>query len=98
MILEGVAEEYFNQTENINLVNTYLSCSEYLGKENETKNNISHLTDYKLEQNYPNPFNPSTQIKYSIANNGFVAMKIYDILGRKLKCLLMKKNKKAHIQ
>ncbi len=88
LILEGVAEEYFNQTENINLVNTYLSCSEYLGKENKTKNNISPLTDYKLEQNYPNPFNPSTQIKYSIANNGFVAMKIYDILGREVEVLV----------
>ncbi len=38
--------------------------------------------DYCLDQNYPNPFNPSTQIKYSIAQAGFVKLKIYDVMGR----------------
>jgi hypothetical protein len=88
LILEGVAEEYLNQTENINLVNTYLSGSEYLGKQNETKNNTSKLTDYKLEQNYPNPFNPNTQIKYSVAEDGLVTIKVYDILGREIVVLV----------
>jgi hypothetical protein len=37
---------------------------------------------FQLEQNYPNPFNPATNIKYQIANNSFVTLKIYDILGR----------------
>lgn len=38
-------------------------------------------TSYKLFQNYPNPFNPETRIKYQIKNNGFVAIKIYNVLG-----------------
>ena len=36
----------------------------------------------KLFDNYPNPFNPSTQIKYSIKEQGLVKLKIYDALGK----------------
>jgi len=42
---------------------------------------------YSLEQNYPNPFNPATVISYSIAEESFVKLKIYDILGREVASL-----------
>ncbi len=43
---------------------------------------------YTLKQNYPNPFNPSTTIDFSIGGNGFVSLKIYDVLGREIAELL----------
>jgi len=45
----------------------------------------------KLIQNYPNPFNPSTNIKYQIANNKFVTVKIYDIPGKEIAVLVNEK-------
>ena len=42
------------------------------------------LFSYKLLQNYPNPFNPSTSIEFSIKNDAFVSLKVYDLLGRKV--------------
>jgi len=39
---------------------------------------------FDLSQNYPNPFNPSTIIKYDLAENVNVTMKIYNIAGQEV--------------
>jgi len=52
------------------------------------KENKELPTQFSLEQNYPNPFNPSTTIKYSIPNNQFVRIKIFDMLGREVATLV----------
>jgi hypothetical protein len=45
-------------------------------------------SDFFLSQNYPNPFNPLTTINYSIAKQGIVSLKIYDILGNEIMTLV----------
>jgi len=44
--------------------------------------------DNGLEQNYPNPFSQSTLIKYSLNQEQKVTIKLYDMLGNKIKTLL----------
>jgi L-ascorbate metabolism protein UlaG (beta-lactamase superfamily) len=36
---------------------------------------------FQLYQNYPNPFNPSTEIKYTISQPGYVKLSLFDITG-----------------
>ncbi|MGD8779409.1 MAG: polysaccharide deacetylase family protein [Ignavibacteria bacterium] len=43
-----------------------------------------------LMQNYPNPFNPVTTIDYQIAENSFVTLKVYDLLGKEITTLVDK--------
>ena len=47
-------------------------------------------TSFKLMQNYPNPFNPVTTIEYSVSTRSYVAIEIYNILGRKVTTLVNK--------
>jgi hypothetical protein len=43
---------------------------------------------YELSQNYPNPFNPSTSIKFTLAEGGYVTLTIYNLLGQAIKVLV----------
>jgi hypothetical protein len=49
--------------------------------------------EYALEQNYPNPFNPSTTIKYSIPEDGFVKLAVYNMLGEEVTTLINSQQK-----
>jgi len=55
---------------------------------------IEQLTDgiktYRLSNNYPNPFNPSTKINYSIPNQSYVTLEVFDVMGRELRTLINK--------
>jgi 7,8-dihydropterin-6-yl-methyl-4-(beta-D-ribofuranosyl)aminobenzene 5'-phosphate synthase len=52
-------------------------------KENQGQSYIP--VQFKLEQNYPNRFNPDTIINYQLAMTGNVRLRIYNVLGQKIK-------------
>ena len=54
-------------------------------------NNVQELDGYKLEQNYPNPFNGKTSIAFTIPDNSFVSLKVYNIFGTEVAELAGKK-------
>ena len=54
---------------------------------NET---VDRPKNYHLSQNYPNPFNPITTISYQIPVDGFISLKVYDILGKEIVTLVDK--------
>ena len=53
---------------------------------------------FELFQNYPNPFNPTTTIKYSIPETGFVTLILYDILGKEVMTLVGDTQKRGYYE
>jgi hypothetical protein len=51
---------------------------------------------FDVSQNYPNPFNPVTKIDYQIPTDGFVSMKLYDMLGREVKSVFSDNQKAGY--
>ena len=44
--------------------------------------------NFELTQNYPNPFNPSTNVRFSIPQEGKVRLAVYDIQGQLVNSLV----------
>ncbi len=63
----------------IQILQTLTSIS---GKQNIVSNS------YWLSDNYPNPFNPVTKIDFEIPKQGFISLKVFDLLGKEVKSLV----------
>lgn len=58
------------------------------GVEDMSNSNVPN--EYFLAHNYPNPFNPVTTIEFSVPEESYVKLEIYNILGQKVRTLLDK--------
>ena len=55
---------------------------------------IAAPAQFELKQNFPNPFNPATHITYNLPKDGFITIKVYDIVGSEI-AMLANEEKKA---
>lgn len=60
----------------------------YTTATNVQNQNAALPEKFELAQNFPNPFNPTTTIKYTLAKNTSVVLKIFDTHGRLVKTLI----------
>ncbi len=44
--------------------------------------------EFKLGQNFPNPFSSTTGIRFELAKNAYVTLKVYDAFGREVRTLV----------
>jgi hypothetical protein len=77
----GKAKEYYYRLKQIDF-NGSFSYSKVV----QVSTNL--ISTFELKQNYPNPFNPSTQISFSLAQNGFVTLAVFNLIGQEVKTLI----------
>jgi hypothetical protein len=70
------------------LIMGYMDPCVYIGGIDSPNSNNETPKDYSLSQNFPNPFNPVTKINFALPKQGFVTLKIYDIVGREVQTLV----------
>jgi hypothetical protein len=54
----------------------------------EDNNSVELPKDFSLAQNFPNPFNPQTTIQYTLTKRSWVTLKVYNLLGQKIRTLI----------
>ena len=91
MYYEALDEAFFEGIEisSITEVDLYTQYSFIFVSELSNANkDILLPKEFILNQNYPNPFNPATTLSYTLPENSFVNVHVFDMLGRTVKTLV----------
>ena len=91
MYYEALDEAFFEGIEisSITEVDLYTQYSFIFVSELSNGNKDIFLPkEFVLHQNYPNPFNPVTILSYTLPENSFVNVHVFDMLGRTVKILV----------
>jgi hypothetical protein len=51
---------------------------------------------FQLDGNFPNPFNPTTNIQFSVPQDGYASLKVYNMLGQEVATLFAGMAKAGH--
>jgi hypothetical protein len=70
------------------LTNITLAEEKYEGLVTSVENIKPSVNTFALGQNYPNPFKNSTTISYQLPDDGFVSLKIYNVIGNEVATLV----------
>jgi hypothetical protein len=70
------------------LISEIPSKDSFIQKDQQESDNQGNKESYFDAKNYPNPFNPSTTISYTLRENTYVKLTIYDRLGREVKTIV----------
>ena len=73
-VASGTYAYRISQIDNDGTVKTY----------NESQVSIGATAKVMSLSNYPNPFNPTTTFEFSVPNDGFTTVKIYNVLGQEV--------------
>jgi len=94
-VLNGYQQELVTEVEDSNLVIRNLLVKDYPIILRTTSASVGIITGdltgpkiYKLGNNYPNPFNPTTSIVFQVPTRSNVSIKIYNLLGQKIRNLV----------
>jgi len=73
--------------------NSCRNCGAIIRTSNGGITAVSNVTttqspSFELLPNFPNPFKPVTTIGFKVAHEGFVRLKIFDLLGKEIETLV----------
>ena len=91
MYYEALDEAFFEGIEisSITEVDLYTQYSFiFVSELSNTNKDILLPKEFILNQNYPNPFNTATTLSYTLPENSFVNVHVFDMLGRTVKILV----------
>lgn len=78
---------YTNPSDSVNFTTANITEAELVSSSVEPINDIIPQ-NFQLSQNYPNPFNPGTTIQFSIPEQTFVKLEVFNALGEKVSILV----------